>query len=376
MMHIYERLGVRTLVNAAGTHAELGGTLMPPEVLLAMSQAAEKYVDLEELQIRAGEYLAQLLGVEAAFITAGAAAGLLLGTAACLAGCDQARMSQLPDTTGMPNEIIIHRSHYNDYLQTVRLAGAHLVEIGSPRRGTRASELETAVTTHTAAVMHFPVYEQPGDLPLAEVIRITHGRGIPVIVDAAAELPPAANLTAFVTLGADLVVFSGGKALRGPQSTGLILGRKSLVHACRLQSNPHDRLGRALKVSKENIAGLVAAVERFLWLDHAAERRRWEQTLAYFEEQLAGIPGVKLARFDQLHAGAAIPRLAIDLDPAVVGVTRVELVNLLRHGEPPIAIGAPSDRPDALAINPFVLNPEDERIVAARLRAILLHADT
>lgn len=370
-MHIFDKIGVRPLINAAGTYTELGGTLMPPEVLEAMSQAAARYVDLEELQIKSGEYLAGLIGVEAAFITSGAAAGLLLCTAACIAGDDPARMAQLPDTTGLPCEVVIHRSHYNDYLQTVRLTGARLVEIGSPRRGTRAWELEAALTPRTAAVMYFAVHEQAVDLALSEVIRLAHQHGVPVIVDAAAELPPADNLRFFCDMGADLVVFSGGKALRGPQSTGLILGRADLIRACRLQSSPQERLGRALKVSKEDIAGLVAAVERFLALDPAAEQADWEKVLVYIKNRLTGIPGLSFDIFRPKHAGAAIPRLAIEIDPAVVGLTRAEVVERLLHDDPVIHLGLPGDRPNALAVHPLVLRPEDVEVLVERLRAVL-----
>ncbi len=346
---------------------------MPDEVKEAMLEAAEKYVNIYELQQQAGKYIAKLLDIEAAFITSGAAAGIFLSTAACLAGSDPAKIAKLPDTINICNEVIIHRSHYNHYLQLVRAAGAKLVEIGSPLRGTSIWELEDAIREKTAAVLYFVAYERSGDIPLQDFINVAHKSDIPVIVDAAAELPPVRNFKAFNDLGADLVLFSGGKALRGPQNSGLILGKSNLINSCMLQSSPNERLGRPLKVSKEVIAGLVVAVERFLKLDHSKEIEKCNIILDYIKEKLSSEETIDMSRVYKNHNAALIPRLNIKFDLKRLGVIRQEIVDRLIAGNPPIYFGEPKNSLDTLTINPFVLIPGDEKVIINRLKDVLGH---
>jgi uncharacterized pyridoxal phosphate-dependent enzyme len=222
---LYARLGVRKLINAEGTVTALGGCRMEPEVIAAMAEACRHFVDLDELLTKSGAYVAELIGVEAALITAGASAGLALGTAACIAGDDPVHVQRLPDTQGLPNRVAVHRCHRNGYDQAVRQAGAELVEFGWIKE-TYRWQLEAAIDGHTAAVAYFVEFSESGSLPLDVVIKIAHDRGVPVIVDAAAELPPIQNLHRFTDMGADLVVFSGGKDMKGPQSSGLVMGRR------------------------------------------------------------------------------------------------------------------------------------------------------
>jgi D-glucosaminate-6-phosphate ammonia-lyase len=236
-MHIYEQLGVRRVINAYEHLTRLGGSIMDPEVLAAMTEASQWYIDLDQLQERVGQRIAARIGVEAAYVTGGAAAGLLISAAACIAGTDPARITRLPDTRGMRNEIVVERSHRNRYDHALRQVGATFVEYGYAR-GTEPWELEAAITPQTAAVAYCVTNATPWSLPLPTVATIAHRHGLPVIVDAAAELPPAENLRRFVDEGGDLVVFSGGKGLRGPQPSGLILGRRDLIVAC--QPAPHD----------------------------------------------------------------------------------------------------------------------------------------
>jgi len=372
-MHIYNKLNVTTIINAAGTYTELGGTLMPDEVKEAMLEAAEKYVNIYELQQQAGKYIAKLLDIEAVFITSGAAAGIFLSTAACLAGSDPARIAKLPDTINISNEVIIHRSHYNHYLQLVRAAGAKLVEIGSPLRGTSIWELEDAIREKTAAVLYFVAYERSGDIPLQDFINVAHKSNVPVIVDAAAELPPVRNFKNFNDLGADLVLFSGGKALRGPQNSGLILGKSNLINSCMLQSSPNERLGRPLKVSKEVIAGLVVAVERFLKLDHSKEIEKCNIILDYIKEKLSSEETINMSRVYKNHNAAPIPKLNIKFDLKRLGVMRQEITDRLIAGNPPIYFGKPKNSLDTLTVNPFVLIPGDEKIIVNRLKDVLSH---
>ena len=264
-MGIYEELGIQPIINASATLTKLGGSVMPPEVLDAMVEASRHFVDLNELQQRVGERLAELTRNEAAYVSSGAAAGLVLATAACIAGDDPAAIQRLPDLTGLKNEVIVHRSHRNGYDHAVRQVGVKLVEIGTSL-DTAEWELESAITDKTAAVFWFQGgMTGHGDLPAGDRHRHRQSEHVaPVIVDAAAQLPPTENLWRFTEMGAALAVFSGGKDLRGPQSSGLIVGRKDLIDAIRVNGNPNHSIGRPMKVGKEEMVGLLKAVEIYL----------------------------------------------------------------------------------------------------------------
>ncbi|HZK12345.1 MAG TPA: aminotransferase class V-fold PLP-dependent enzyme, partial [Atribacterota bacterium] len=229
-MVTYQDLCIRKVINAAGTYTVYGGSLVSNEVIRAMEIASHNFVDIDELLQKTGEYIAKLIGVEAALITAGAAAGLTLSAAACMAGSKPEFINALPNTEGMKNEIIIMRCHRNPYDNAMVLAGAKFIEIGNGIE-THSWELEAAIGEKTAAVAFFVQAEMlEASLPLTKVIEIAHAKNIPVIVDAAAELPPIENLSKFMKMGADIVLFSGGKDLRGPQSSGLMLGKKDMVN--------------------------------------------------------------------------------------------------------------------------------------------------
>ena len=314
--NIYEQLGVRAGINAAGTLTRLGGSRMDPEVTAAMAEAAQGFVPIDELHAAVGRRIVAATGASAALVTSGAAAGLTLAAAACLAGHDFARMDRLPDTSGMPNEIIIPRSHRNGYDHALRAAGAKLVEVGIAERtrDPQPWEIDAAIGPGTVALV-FCVGFSP--LDLSSVIKVAHRRGLPVIVDASAALPPRVNLRAFIAAGADLVVFSGGKGLRGPQTTGILCGRRDLVSSAALQmldldflpalwsppkelidrdmlgeGVPNHGIGRGCKVGKEELIGLSVALERFLALDEAAEIARHSAAATRLTEGLHGLPGV------------------------------------------------------------------------------------
>ena len=261
-MNVYERLGVKKRINAAANGTSIGGSIMLPEVVAAMQEAGRSHVSIPELLEQAGNRIAQLAGVDACTITNGAAAGVAVSVAACMTGSSNARVHQLPDTAGMKDEVIVQRMQINFYELMIRLTGARIVPAGLANR-TYPWHLEAAFTPQTAAVVHFPAYSPPTDLPIDRVVELAHARGVPVIVDAAAEFPPFSILSHYWKLGADLTIVSGGKGLRGPQSSGLILGRKSLVEACVMSGSPNHGVGRPMKVGKEEIAGLLTAVE--LW---------------------------------------------------------------------------------------------------------------
>jgi uncharacterized pyridoxal phosphate-dependent enzyme len=270
---IYAEIGIRSIINGRGATTAVGGTLMHPAVLAAMVDASNAFVVLDELNEHVGERIAALTGMPAGYVTCGSAAGMALAAAACIAGSDPELIRRLPDSTGMANQVIIHRAHRINYDQMLRVGGAQLIEIGTPQR-TEPGELEEAISERTAAVFHVDSrHTEPGGLDFASVVAIAGARGVPVIVDAASTVPPVDHLRRWGRWGADLVIFSGGKGLRGPQDSGLLAGRADLITAARANGNPHAGIGRGMKVSKEAMAGLWKAIEIFLETDHEAEYR-------------------------------------------------------------------------------------------------------
>jgi L-seryl-tRNA(Ser) seleniumtransferase len=254
--NVYRELGVRPLINAAGTYTALGGSLMPPEVLAALESAAGQYVNLLELHEAVGQRIAARVGCEAALVTAGAASALMLATAACVAGKDPAKIRRLPDTAGMKDEVIIQRLHRYGYDHAVRNVGVRLIEVET------AAELERAVSARTAMMLFFNDRDADGRIKVEEFARLGKKLGVPTLNDAAADVPPAANLGRYLKMGYDLTAISGGKGLRGPQAAGLLLGRRDLIEAAALNNNPHtDAIGRTSKVGTEELVGMWAALE-------------------------------------------------------------------------------------------------------------------
>jgi L-seryl-tRNA(Ser) seleniumtransferase len=377
-MDIYERLGVRKAISCSGTFTILGGALMDPRVLDAMKEAARTHVLVEELQDKAGRHVAELIGVEAAFITTGAAGGLLLSTAAIIAGKDQAKMQRLPDTEGMRNEAIICKCHRFSFDHAVRAAGAKFIEIGNGQ-ATRPWEMEAAISDRTAFGLWVAELNEDAALPFEEFRDIAHAHGLTVVVDNAAEIPPAANLRKYTELGADLVIFSGGKGIRGPQSTGLIVGSRPLIEACQANSSPNEWvIGRALKVGKEEICGFVAALDLYVNEISLREREVWEAMVAYMVEQLQDLPHVKARRFFPYRPSRDVPVVVIELlDGSPLSVS--ELLSRLKEKDPPIYAPAPNKgfgyAPGrGLILNPHTMADGEERIVAQRLREIFTSA--
>ena len=362
----YERLGLRPLINAKGTYTHLSGSLLPPEVAEAMREAARHYVSIPDLLEKSGVHLAHLLDCEAALVTSGAAGALTLGTAACVAGDDPEKARRLPDTLGMKNEVIIQKTHRFVYDHAVRNVGIRLVEVEDRQH------LEASINVRTAMMLFLNAAEPKGPIHYEEWIELGKKYGVPTFIDCAADVPPAENLTRYTRMGFDLVTFSGGKALRGPQCSGLLLGRKDLIRAARVHNYPKaDTLGRPCKVGKEEIMGLVAAVERYLKLDHAAEWRLWEQQIEQIDSQVGSVPGVET----QPHVPAIanhVPHLKIRWPEEAWSFSRQDCLAALRAGEPPVEVGIGED--EALILNTFMLQPGEERIVAARLQQVLNQA--
>jgi D-glucosaminate-6-phosphate ammonia-lyase len=331
---IYEKIGVRTIINASGATTAVGGTLMPEEVLLAMQEASKSFVLIEDLNRAVGKKIAEATGAEAGYVTAGSAAGMLLATAACITGTDPVRINSLPTTDGMPDEVIIHRVHRINYDNMFRAAGGKLVEIGMPR-GTAEWELEAAINEKTACIAFI---DSPsiawGALPFAKVVEIARKHDIPVIVDAASTLPPVDHLRRWIRDGADLVIYSGGKGIRGPQDTGLLAGRADLIEAARLNGSPHRAIGRAAKVSKEAMVGLAVALELFLNRDHEADWAAQEAMASTIADALAGRDDIVVeVRSDPEWTPS--PVVLVSPAPGKTWTT-ADLSNALAGSEPPI----------------------------------------
>jgi len=366
---IYDELGVRKIINGNATLTRLGGSIMPRVVLDAMSQASRHFVDMDELQDRVGKRIARITRNEAAYVSSGAAAGLVLGTAACMTGLDPEKRSRLPFTEGMKNEVIVHRHGRVEYDFAVRQAGGRLVEIGGPDV-TEPEEMESAISDRTAAIMYFyNPSRMHFQVPLETGIEIAHSQGVPVIVDAAAQLPPVENLWRFTGMGADLALFSGGKGLCGPQPSGLILGRRELIDACAFNACPRHFIGRPMKVGKEEVVGLLAAVEWYLGLNHEAIAEDYERQVRFLVKQFDDPPTTTARRSFPSEAGQPMPRAEIILNEQVLGMGRDRVLELLRRGEPAIDL-APAGE-DGVYVNPQTLKPGEAEIIAERLRQVL-----
>ena len=377
-MGIYEDLGLRPVINGYATVTRLGGSLMPPPVVEAMIEASRQFVDLEDLQAAVGRRIAELTRNEAAYVSSGAAAGLTLATAACVAGTDPDMIAALPHPQKVPgsrHEVIFQRCQRSGYDYAVRQVGVDMIEIG-PEESSPADfaavrqELEQALSERTAAVLYFARGEDHnGGLPVAEVVAAAHARGVPVILDAAAQLPPVENLWRFTQEGADLAIFSGGKGLCGPQATGLVLGRADLIKACAVQGNPNQAIGRPMKVGKEELCGCLAAVEWYVGLDHAALTDRFEAQVATVVQRVAGRPGVTGRVEMPSEAGQPLPRALLRFDAALAGQSRDQIVEQLNSGEPAIEVSPEGD--DGIYVNPQTLMEGEEVVIANRLAEIL-----
>ena len=365
-MSVYERLGVHPAINAWGTVTTAGGSRMDPRVLASMTEASRSFVDMEELLRAAERRIAELIGAEAVCVTSGAAAGMALCAAACMAGSDRASVLALPETRGLRDEVLILKAHRILYDQAVLLAGARFREIGVTS-SVEPEQIRAAVGERTAMLLYVAeARAQRGSLPLETVAAALEGTTVPLVVDAAAELPPRTNLSALLDAGADLVVFSGGKEIRGPQSSGFVAGRHDLIDACRANAFPRYGIGRPMKLDKETVVGLVTAVELFMARDLAAEYRNWERAAACIAAAIA-------------DSGRATARVGLPIGPGVqpadiprayvrhAVVPASDLRERLRRGEPRVFADVSGDE---LVLNPQCLDPEEiPQVIAAVLRA-------
>jgi len=372
MTDIFKSLGIKSIINCATTYTRLGGSVMAPHVAQAMADAANVYVNIFDLQAAVGDRLAKLTNNEAAYVSNGAAAALTLATAACMTGEDPALMARLPmKTQGMKNEVVVHRSQRNWYDIAVRQAGVTLVEIGHTME-TFPWELDDAINERTAAVLYFAgSHLNRNTLPLEYVVERAHARGVPVIVDAAAQVPPIENLWRYTRdIGADVAIFSGGKNMSGPQSSGLAVGKLEIIKGMRLNGPPHQRIGRAMKVQKESMIGLLAAVERYLTMDHDADARVWNEVVDHWLEswEERAPETAIITRHDINEAGEPIPRIILRLQDGAP-VDRDGLVDILRDGEPGIEVVL--NDPESIAFSPHLLREGEAESVTKRVSQVL-----
>ncbi len=366
-MSIYEDLGIKPIINASATLTKLGGSRMPAEVLEAMHAAAAAFIDLPLLQTRIGDRIAELTRNDAAFVSSGAAGGIVLAVATLMAAPNAPDPMAYPMLKGITrNEAIVFSSQRNGYDFAILQTGASLIECDDT-----LESFEAAITGRTACLVWFAGALAANSPPLEDVIAIARKHHVPVLVDAAAQIPPVSNLWHYTrTLGCEGVVFSGGKGIRGPQSAGLVLGTRELIAGCRRLSPPTQGIGRPLKVGKEELAGMLAAVQYTLDQDEAAILEGYEVIVQNWIGGLAGIAGVTTERGFPSEAGQPHARTIVRLD---VGFrkTRDQVIDELKNGDVWIEVGVLADQPNAIALNPQTLTREEVDIVAARLRQVL-----
>ena len=367
---IYSSLGVKRAITASGSTTAYGGSKTRPEIHDAMNKASRMMVSLDDLNRAASRIIADATGAEAGFVASGAAGGLVLQAAAVIAGSDPAKMDRLPDSAGMKNEIIIHKSHRFPYDQCYTSVGGKFVEIGDGRR-CQPWQLEAAFTENTAAVAYlFSPFITRRAIPFPQVCEIAHSHGVPVIVDAASMLPPRSNLRRFTAEGADMVIYSGGKAVRGPQGTGILCGRADLIDAAFANAAPHQFIGRGMKVAKEEIVGLLRAIELFVSEDEEAEMARYTSMARQVVDALAEVEGLRVT-LEHDEFNYLIPHAVMRFTREWRGPDRDEVYAAMAAGDPPIYLHDIFD-PDELAVDPFNLDDEELEIVIRRLSEVLL----
>jgi uncharacterized pyridoxal phosphate-dependent enzyme len=362
----YEELGVTTVVNCEGTMTMLGGSILRPELEAVMAQAGRHFVSMPELEVAAGKRIAEMLKLPdgyTALVTSGAAAAIQSGLAGILTGDNEAFIKQLPDLTGLKSEVIIQKSHRNPFDHQLRTTGVKLIEIET------REQLRQAVGPRTA-MMHFTNFANgTGQIKVDEWVKLAKEYRLPCMNDAAADTPPVSHLWDYANMGYDLVTFSGGKAMRGPQCAGLLIGRKDLVAYALLNNSPHeDTLGRSSKVGKEEIIGMVKALDLYLKEDHEALAAEWQGRLELISRQVVRVPGVGTAFFVPDIANH-VPHMQITWDAAKIALTPKQASQLLRESKPAIVMGPGEEKP-GLSMNSFMLQPGEDKIVADQLARI------
>jgi L-seryl-tRNA(Ser) seleniumtransferase len=349
------------VINGVGVVTVLGGSIMPPEVLRAMEEASRYFISLPELERKVGARIAELLQAPAAMVTCGAASAITVGTAACLSQGDAGKLRRLPNREGIRYEVIQQRSHRSGYEHQMELCGAKIITVENRQ------ELEAAIGENTGMMFFLNKAEPDGQIKAEEFVKIGKDRGVPTMNDCASDATPKERLWQYTKLGFDLVIFSGGKALRGPQASGLLLGRKDLIEASFPAMSPFGGIGRGMKVGKEELCGLLAAVERYLKADHQAEMREMETRVASIRAALKRIAGVETDRHVPVIANE-VPHVTVRWDESARGLTSQEVSAKLLAGDPPIHVQQPGK--GHLLISVWMMRGDEHKIVGRRLAEI------
>ena len=368
----YDELGVTTVINCQGTMTMLGGSVIRPELEAVMAQAGRHFVRIPELEVAAGKRIAAMLKLPegyTALVTSGAAAAMQSGLAGILTGDNETFIRQIPDLTGMKSEVIIQKSHRNPFDHQLRTTGVKLIEVES------RDNLRQAISPRTA-MMHFSNFaNSQGQIKVDEWVKLAKQYNVPCMNDAAADTPPLSHLWDYANMGYDLVAFSGGKAIRGPQCAGMLIGRKDLVAYALLNNSPHeDTIGRSQKVGKEEIVGMVKALELYLNEDHDALTKEWQDRLESISRQVTKIPGVSTSFFVPEIANH-VPHMRIILDPAKISVTPKEVSQQLKDSKPSIVMSVGEEQP-GLGMSSFMLQQGEDKIVANQLVRIFREHST
>jgi L-seryl-tRNA(Ser) seleniumtransferase len=367
--NIYKELGVKTIINAWGTITLIGGSLIPPEAVAAMDAAAQHYVSIPDLLEATGDRIAKMLkdlpAGHSATVTSGAAGAILCGVAGTLTGEHKELIRQLPDLTGMKSEVLMLRSQHlpYEYNPQILASGVKIVEVESP------DDVRRAVSEKTALMFFANYLDETSEIKVAEWAKLGKQHNVPTFNDCAADTPPVSHLTDYNNMGYDLVAFSGGKALRGPQCSGLLLGREDLVRAARMNAAPFSpTIGRGMKVGKEEIVGMWKALEVYLNSDQEKLTQEWWDRLHYVSKHLRSVPGIYTAHFVPPIANH-VPTMRIEWDPRKFGLTAKEALDFLKSDDPAVLM-QDGDDGVSLTMNSFMLKPGEERIIAARLKAM------
>jgi len=354
----FTELGVRPFVNAWGTITAKSGSLMHPEVIEAYNYASQQFVDLNDLQDKVGKRIAEMLNCEAAMVTAGAASAMTLGTAACITGKDPEKIRQLPNLPGDQLEVIIQKTHRFSYDHAVRNTGIKMVEVDGP------DEMEEAINERTVMMLFFNAAGEHS-VSHEQFVEIGKKHNVPTFNDAAADVPPVENLFKYIEMGFDLVTFSGGKAIRGPQSAGLLYGRKDLIEAARLNNVPNgDTIGRGMKVNKEEVLAMMVALEKYLERDHEKDWKEWEDRIEQINLAVSSVPSVETERYVPPVANH-VPHLSIKWDQDRIKISPPDLRKKLENGYPSIVTFGGDE---SVEVSVFMLQPEEVGIVAQRLK--------
>ena len=362
-MATYESLGIQKVINASGNNSRIGSSTLSQEVLSAMNKAAKVYVDMDALQRACGKYIAKITGAEDGLVTTGAAGGLVLSAAACITGTNRALMAELP-RIAKNKEIIIQKGHRTGYDLAIRTFGAKLIEVGLPYQ-TLQEEVENAISENTVGILYTfgERVNRNGEVSLKTIIDIAKKYKIPVILDGSLINYPFSRLKEYISMGVDLLVTSGGKHIFGPPGTGFLCGKKKLVEACRLQAGPSYGIGRPLKIGKEEIMGLITALEIYLNKDHNKENKKWSERINFITKGLNKLKGLNVVqtKFDEVDR--PVPRARIFVDEIITGHNAFEVIDILKHGTPPIWFQEFILREGIIWLNPICLAEGEAEVI-------------